>query len=235
MTLAIRDLRFIDMGEHITCRLDIPKGRLVVFDQRSFDSSRLLAMLAGFEAASPGSEILYNQVSLKQMAPSARPLTFLFSAHNLFDHLTLFENIVIGLKGLLSATPWEKKEIYKVLRFFDLLKMSHEMPSHAPPFVQLRVALARCLVSEKPLLLMDSPFDNLSVHERSCMLSYIAKLLGQTPLTLLLGTRYVDEVLPLAHMHVFKKQGSSVLEVQNLKNTPSKAIHFPRNLSWCLL
>lgn len=147
----------------------------------------LLNLIAGFLTPAAGS-IRFAGKNLLPLPPAARPLTYLFQAHNLFPHLTAWQNIAIGLHPGMRLTAAQKETVDRALQWVAL----HDYAARKPPTLsggqQQRVALARCLARERPLLLLDEPFTGLDDDLRAEMLTRIQTLQNDRGVTVLFAT-----------------------------------------------
>ncbi|MGC7561260.1 thiamine ABC transporter ATP-binding protein [Pasteurella sp. PK-2025] len=155
--------------------------------------STLLNLLAGFEFASQG-EMWLNGENHTQTLPHQRPVSMLFQENNLFTHLTVAENISLGLKPHLKLTALEQQNVEQVAKAVGLGHLLSQRPQHLSGGQKQRVALARCLLRDKPILLLDEPFSALDPELRAEMFQLILQLCHEKKLTLLMVTHQVSEV-----------------------------------------
>jgi iron(III) transport system ATP-binding protein len=146
----------------------------------------VLRTIAGFEPLLRGTIVLNGKVVSRQnetLPPAKRAIGMVFQDYALFPHLTLFDNVAFGLRGL------ERSE--RIIRVTEMLKLvgldnAHsKYPHEISGGQQQRVALARALAPKPELLLMDEPFSNLDVTLRerlSCEVRDILKAYGATAL-----------------------------------------------------
>ncbi|POY45350.1 thiamine ABC transporter ATP-binding protein [Avibacterium gallinarum] len=174
--------------------LHIPAGqRAAIVGASGAGKSTLLNLIAGFELADKG-EIWLNGQNHTFSAPHQRPVSMLFQENNLFTHLTVAQNIALGLKPSLNLSELEKAKVAKVASAVGLGELLNRLPNALSGGQKQRVALARCLLRDKPILLLDEPFSALDPHLRQEMLHLLDKLCQQKNLTLLIVTHQPDEL-----------------------------------------
>ena len=149
--------------------------------------STILNLIAGFLAPDHG-DLRFDGQSLLGLKPAARPLTYLFQAHNLFPHLTVRQNIAIGLHPGMRLSAEQHAAVDQALKWVSLQELAHRNPPSLSGGQQQRTALARCLARNRPLLLLDEPFTGLDDALRSEMLSLIATLQKNHTLSVLITT-----------------------------------------------
>ncbi|MGC6247503.1 thiamine ABC transporter ATP-binding protein [Bisgaard Taxon 45] len=155
--------------------------------------STLLNLIAGFAFAQQG-EIWLNGENHSQTQPYERPVSILFQENNLFTHLSVAENMALGLKTSLKLTALEQQKVQEVARAVGLQGVLNQLPSQLSGGQKQRVALARCLLRDKPILLLDEPFSALDPDLREEMLNLLLQLCDEKRLTLLIVTHQVNEL-----------------------------------------
>ncbi|MFU2081267.1 thiamine ABC transporter ATP-binding protein [Gallibacterium anatis] len=156
--------------------------------------STLLNLIAGFEYATSG-EIWLNSENHTSTEPYQRPVSMLFQDNNLFNHLTVAENIALGLKPSLSLNKTEQKQVTDVAEQVGLEHYLARLPQQLSGGQRQRVALARTLLRNRPILLLDEPFSALDPELRQEMLQLVDKICCQKQLCLLLVTHQLSEVI----------------------------------------
>lgn len=139
--------------------------------------STFLALIAGFLLPDAG-DILWQSRSIARLLPGERPVATLFQDNNLFPHLDVLTNVALGVSptGKVNATARDK--VSDVLSRVGLAGFERRMPSELSGGQQGRVALARILLTERPIVLMDEPFSALGPAQRRDMLSFVCDLLA---------------------------------------------------------
>ncbi|KHT65530.1 thiamine ABC transporter ATP-binding protein [Photobacterium gaetbulicola] len=168
--------------------------------------STLLAMIAGFLAPDSGT-LTVNGQSICQLHPAKRPLSILFQEHNLFPHLSVYENIALGLSPALKLTLEQKEHVVVAAAKVGLQSYLDRLPEQLSGGQRQRVALARCLIRQRPLLLLDEPFSALDPALRKEMLELVSKLAREQGTTVLMVTHSPEDALKIADKCAFIYQG----------------------------
>ena len=153
----------------------------------------LLNLIAGFEQPEQG-EIWLAGEKLSKKAPHLRPVSMLFQENNLFNHLTVAQNLALGLNPNLKLNASQQKQLKEVASAVGLQDFLTRLPSQLSGGQKQRAALARCLLRDKPILLLDEPFSALDPELREEMWQLIEQLCTEKNLTLLLVTHQVAEL-----------------------------------------
>ncbi len=137
--------------------------------------STLLDLISGFLTPDAGA-ILLDDTPLSALPPEQRPVSILFQSHNLFEHLTALENVLIGLHGNTRGTSEEMARARAILTSMHLESCVDTPVSRLSGGQQQRVALARVLLRNRPVLLLDEPFTGLDPATRIEMLRLVRTL-----------------------------------------------------------
>ena len=178
----------------MTFDLQVVEGeRIAIVGPSGAGKSTLLNLIAGFVLPTRG-EVWLNGENDTQSAPYERPVSMLFQENNLFPHLTVQQNLALGLKTSLKLTALEQDQIERVADAVGLTSFLSRLPNSLSGGQKQRVALARCLLRDKPILLLDEPFSALDPELRMEMLNLIDELCHSKNLTLLLITHQPSEL-----------------------------------------
>ena len=167
--------------------------RIAIVGPSGAGKSTLLNLIAGFVLPTQGN-IWLNGENHTRSAPYERPVSMLFQENNLFPHLTVQQNLALGLKTSLKLTALEQDQIEQVADAVGLTSFLSRLPNSLSGGQKQRVALARCLLRDKPILLLDEPFSALDPELRMEMLNLIDELCRSKNLTLLLVTHQPSEL-----------------------------------------
>jgi thiamine ABC transporter, ATP-binding protein len=167
--------------------------RVAVVGASGAGKSTLLNLIAGFEYADSG-EIWLNGKNYSKNPPHLRPVSMLFQENNLFMHLTVQQNIALGLQPNLKLNPQQNEQVKQVADAVGLGEFLTRLPTQLSGGQKQRVALARCLLRDQPILLLDEPFSALDPSLRQEMLQLLQQLCTQKNLTVLLVTHQPDEL-----------------------------------------
>lgn len=160
-----------------------PGDRIAIIGPSGAGKSTLLAALAGFLPPTSG-RLLWQGQDITRTPPGDRPLSVLFQDQNLFPHLTIAQNLGLGLSPSLRLTPSDHARIATALTRVGLENLGPRRPAGLSGGQQGRAALARALLRARPILLLDEPFAALGPALRTDMLSLVAET-AQDTLTLL--------------------------------------------------
>lgn len=167
--------------------------KIAIIGASGAGKSTLLNLIAGFEQGHAG-EIWLNGENHTQTEPHLRPVSMLFQDNNLFPHLTVEQNLGLGIHPSLKLNRDEKQRVQQVASAVGLQAFLNRKPTALSGGQKQRVAIARCLLRDKPILLLDEPFSALDPHLRQEMLNLIDGLCTEKKLTLLLVTHQPSEL-----------------------------------------
>jgi thiamine transport system ATP-binding protein len=172
--------------------------------------STLLALIGGFEQADGGSVAVDGQ-EITAVPAAQRPVTTLFQDNNLFAHLTASQNVGLGLHPGLRLTDAARRDVEQALEQVGLAGFGNRRPAQLSGGERQRVAIARCLVRRRPILLLDEPFGALGPAMRQEMLDLIDALRHQHGLTVLMVTHDPADAARIADRTAFVAEGQVVL------------------------
>ena len=162
-----------------------PRARVAVIGPSGAGKSTLLSAIAGFLAPTSG-RILWAGADITATPPGRRPLSILFQDQNLFPHLSVAQNIGLGLDPKLRLSRAELAQIEAALARTGLSGLGARKPAELSGGQQGRVALARALLRARPLLLLDEPFAALGPALKSEMLALTAEIATEQGTTLMM-------------------------------------------------
>lgn len=204
--------------------LNVKKGEFIaLLGPSGCGKSTLLRILAGLESPSSGS-IRIDGVDVTQCSPSQRNISMVFQSYALFPHLSVKENILFGLKARGVKKSECESRLHHVLELVALTDQQHRLPSQLSGGQRQRVALARSIVSQHPICLMDEPLSNLDAKLRAEMRAEIRELQQSLGLTLIYVTHDQVEAMSMADRIVLLSQGV----VQQI-GTPQELYNQPKN------
>ena len=181
-------------------------ARVVVIGPSGGGKSTLLNLVAGFLRSTRG-HVLWDGNDMVDASPGARPVSILFQDNNLFPHLTVAQNVGLGLRADLRLTGEQKEQVEAALIRVDLDGYGARKPAALSGGQISRVALARMLLRAKPLLLLDEPFAALGPALRDEMLDLVAELVTETKATLLMVSHNPEDAKRIAHSVVLVSDG----------------------------
>lgn len=138
--------------------------------------STLLSVLAGFLKPASG-RILVDGKNIADLPPGKRPISILFQDNNLFPHLTVVQNVGLALQPRLRLSADEKAKVIQVLGQVGLDGLGDRRPAALSGGQQSRAALARVLLADRPIVLLDEPFAALGPGLKDEMLHLVRQKL----------------------------------------------------------
>jgi len=191
--------------------LTVKRGEtLAILGASGSGKSTLLNLIAGFNHPLTG-DIRFQSNSIIRQAPAQRPITTLFQEHNLFNHLTVKQNIAIGLAPNMKLDNSQQAALEKAAQQVEITELLHRLPADLSGGQRQRIGIARCLARKQPLLLLDEPFSALDPALRQEMLRLIAKLNNDHAITVLMVTHNPDDALQIADNIAFVANGKIAL------------------------
>lgn len=207
--LTLDKLRLEQGTFRLTADLTVATGaRVAVIGPSGAGKSTLLAAIAGFLAPASG-RILWNGQDITATPPGTRPLSILFQDQNLFPHLSVAQNIGLGLDPRLRLTPADQARIDAALDRTGLSGLGPRKPAELSGGQQSRVALARTLLRARPLLLLDEPFSALGPALKAEMLALTAELAAEQDTTLLMITHDPQDATALCPQTLLVVEGAT--------------------------
>lgn len=182
----------------LSAGLSVPKGaRVAVIGPSGSGKSTLLSLVGGFLEPDRGRIRLDGQ-DITALPPGQRPVSTLFQDQNLFPHLTVAQNVGLGLRPDLRLSELQRTLVAQVLAEVGLEGMEARKPANLSGGQQGRVALARVLLRARPVLLLDEPFAALGPALKGEMLALLARIADQTEATVLMVTHDPDDARSFA-------------------------------------
>lgn len=183
-----------------------PGERVAILGPSGAGKSTLLSLIAGYLAPSE-SRVLWQGEDITAAAPGARPLSMLFQDGNLFPHLTVRQNLGLGISPKLKIGPEDAARIDAVLAAVGLSDKGARRPAALSGGEQSRVALARALLRRKPLLLLDEPFAALGPALKEQMLALVERIAAETGAAVLMVTHDPKDAATLCPLTVVLAEG----------------------------
>lgn len=188
--------------------LEVARGEfLTLLGPSGSGKTTTLMMLAGFETPSAG-DILLDGRSLADRPPHRRNMGVVFQNYALFPHMSVAENLAfpLGVRGIKGAAA--KAKIEAALALVKLDGLGHRRPDALSGGQRQRIALARALIFEPDLVLMDEPLGALDRQLREHLQSEIKRIQRALGLTILYVTHDQDEALTLSDRVAVFAEGS---------------------------
>ncbi|MCQ2381697.1 MAG: ABC transporter ATP-binding protein [Clostridia bacterium] len=216
--------------------LSIKKGDFVtILGPSGCGKTTLLRMIAGFEKPTEG-EIYLEGVNVTNIPPYKRNINTVFQKYALFPHLNVFNNIAYGLKLKTVADENTKKgyrllsqqeitdKVNRALKMVDLEDYGHRDIDSLSGGQQQRIAIARAIVNEPKVLLLDEPLSALDLKMRKEMQIELRRLHKELGITFIYVTHDQEEAMTMSDTIVVMRDG----EIQQV-GTPKKIYDEPQN------
>lgn len=172
---------------------EVTQGRQVaVIGPSGAGKSTLLGVIGGFVPLHAG-RIHVGGRDVTDASPDQRGIAMLFQDGNLFPHLTLAQNVGLGVRPALRLNAAETAQVRDALNRVGLDDLADRRPGDVSGGQQSRAALARVLVQAKPLLLLDEPFAALGPALRGEMLDLTSRVARDAGATLLMITHAPED------------------------------------------
>jgi len=170
-------------------KIEINAGERVAIQGRSgVGKTTLLHVIAGFTRCSEGS-VHWHSSELTSLEPEQRPVGLLFQDHNLFEHLSVAENLALGFSG-----PAPEDQIQIAAAQLGVAELLQKRPGQCSGGQRQRIGLIRTLLRPEPLVLLDEPFAELDPTTREIATQWVRQTAISTGKTLLLVTHQEEDV-----------------------------------------
>ncbi len=205
--LELKRLEIRQQSFRLSADFTVSAGRRVaVIGPSGAGKSTLLSVIAGFFAQTSG-EVLWDGQLLDGVGPGKRPIAMLFQDGNLFPHLDIARNVGLGISPALRLSAQDRARVEDALARVGLGGMGARLPSALSGGQQSRAALARILVQNRPLLLLDEPFAALGPALRVEMLDLVSALVRETDATLLMVSHDPEDARRIAEEIILVDDG----------------------------
>ncbi|KII17258.1 ATP-binding cassette domain-containing protein [Phaeobacter sp. S60] len=178
--------------------------RVAVIGPSGAGKTTLIEAIAGFVPITAGT-LSWQGRALTDVSPGQRPIAMLFQDGNLFPHLSVAQNVGLGIRPNLRLSVDEQEKVRAAITRVGLQGMEERKPAALSGGQQSRVALGRVLVQGRDLLLLDEPFAALGPALKAEMLDLVADLAAETGATVLMvshdpadARRIADQVVLVA-------------------------------------
>lgn len=204
--------------------LEIQQGEMFfLLGPSGCGKTTLLRILAGFEQNDAGS-VFFNGRDISGIQPQKRNISLVFQSYALWPHLTVFENVSFGLENRKISKDEIRDKVDQVLKMVRMEEYHRRTPNQLSGGQQQRIALARALVVNPELLLLDEPLSNLDARLRAEMRLELLRLHRETGVTAVYVTHDQEEALSMADRVAFMDEGK-LLQV----GTPRELYEKPNN------
>jgi thiamine transport system ATP-binding protein len=185
--------------------------RVAVLGASGSGKSTLLSLLAGFLVPEAG-RIVWDGTDITHAPPAGRPMSILFQDGNLFPHLSVTQNVGLALRSDLRMTADQDAQVARVLDQVGLDGMGGRRPADLSGGQQGRAALARLMLQERPVVLLDEPLAALDPGLRTEMLRLLTSLWEARGLTYVMATHDLRDAERLCDRVWLLEEGRVVLD-----------------------
>ena len=204
--------------------LEVQRGEFVTFlGPSGCGKTTTLRMIAGFEMPTEG-EILLNGKDISKLPPNKSPINKVFQRYALFPHLNIYDNIAFGLKLKKLPKAEIEKKVKKALEMVDLEGFEDRRVQTLSGGQQQRIAIARSLVNEPEILLLDEPLGALDLKMRKEMQLELKEMHERLGITFIYVTHDQEEALTMSDKIVVMSEG----RIQQI-GTPEDIYNEPKN------
>lgn len=179
---------------------------VAILGESGSGKSTLLNLIGGFLQENTG-KLCWDNSDIRALSPSERPVTTLFQSHNLFAHMTIEDNLGLGLDPGLHLTNEDRQQLSESLNAVGLGGFEQRKPGQLSGGQLQRAALARCLLRRKPVLLLDEPFSALDEATRREMQILTRRVAEENKLCTLIVTHNPDDAKALDARMLTMKEG----------------------------
>ena len=183
----------------------------------------LLRILGGFLEADEG-VVIFDDEDIKELPPYKRELNTVFQKYALFPHMNVYDNIAFGLKIKKMSKDVIDQKVMRMLKLIGLEGFENKNVTTLSGGQQQRIAIARALVNEPKVLLLDEPLGALDLKLRKEMQYELKRIQQEVGITFIYVTHDQEEALTMSDKIVIMKGG----EIQQV-GTPQEIYNEPVN------
>lgn len=204
--------------------LDIKKNEfLTLLGPSGCGKTTTLKIIAGFEFADAGN-VLFEEKEMNEIPPYERPVNTVFQKYALFPHMNIYENIAFGLKIKKMPKAEIDKKVKEMLKLVALEGFENRSIESLSGGQQQRIAIARALVNEPKVLLLDEPLGALDLKLRQEMQTELKKIQQKLGITFIFVTHDQEEALTMSDTIIVMNKG----KIQQM-GTPEDIYNEPEN------
>ena len=168
------------------------QSRVALLGQSGIGKTTLLLAIAGFAPIKSG-EMRFNDQVITDLPPEERPVAMLFQEDNLFEHLTIQQNLRLGLDK--HQNP--DKRIQEAMQELNLLDHLNKMPNQLSGGQRQRIGIIRTLLRPEPIIVLDEPLTGLDSETKEKVLDWIDRQLTEQQKMLIMVTHQRSEAARL--------------------------------------
>ena len=208
--LKVKQLKYKFDKTTFEFNFDLTDNNIVgVIGKSGSGKSTLFNLLAGFLKPNNGS-IFFNDNNITYLKPPERNISILFQDHNNFNHLTIFENIILGIDPDMKQNQNNFKIVKNIMKKVSLSIDLNKKVSDLSGGEQQRVSIARSLLRKKSLFLLDEPFNSLDPGLRKTLYEDVKKMSLNNRLITLISSHLIEELKNITDKFLFVNKGKIV-------------------------
>lgn len=205
--LSLNRIEIVQGSFRLSADFEIPNGqRVAIIGPSGAGKSTLVGAICGFVDV-VGGQLVSSERDITNALPDARDMAMLFQDNNLFPHLTIAQNIGLGIRPTMRLSSAETSKVDDALRRVDLDGLGSRKPGELSGGQQSRAALARALVQSKSWMVLDEPFAALGPALRAEMLDLVAEVADETGAGVLMVTHAPEDARRIADRVIFVADG----------------------------
>lgn len=191
--LQIKEVKIFRGDTKLRYQMEARKGEIVVIKGFSgVGKTTLLETIAGFVKIESG-RITWDDQDITPLPPWQRPVSMLFQADNLFEHLSVMENLLLAGNSLASDV------LLAAAQRLDVKQQLHKLPTQLSGGQRQRIALIRTMLRSEPLILLDEPFSELDPDMRGLAALWTSQTAHKLSKTVLIVTHQQEDVSNFAN------------------------------------
>lgn len=208
--LKVKQLKYKIEKTTFEFNFDLTDNNIVgVIGKSGSGKSTLFNLLAGFLNPNEGS-IFFNKNDITFLKPPERNISILFQDHNNFNHLSIFENIILGIDPDMKQTQNNFKIVKDIMKKVSLNIDLQKKVSDLSGGEQQRVSIARCLLRKKSILLLDEPFNSLDPGLRKTLYEDVKNMSLTNQIMTLISSHLIEELKTVTDKFLFINKGKIV-------------------------